>query len=104
MAGNEAINETDPSIKQSKEPMVMPTDLDLVVVNMDKLVFEGKIKSLIAPGPLGDFAILPGHTPLFTTLKKGKLIIEDGKNNSDIEIEGGVAKITQYRVIILVGF
>ena len=85
-------------------PTAIPDEIELVVVNMKRVAFEGKIKSLIAPGPWGNFAILPGHTPLFTKLNKGTLVIHKDKEPTNIEIEGGLAKITQEKVVILVGF
>lgn len=85
-------------------PAEVPEEMDLVVVNINSVAFEGKVKSLIAPGPLGNFAILPGHTPLFTQLTKGKLVIVTKDNEKEIEIEGGIAKINQTKVVVLVGF
>lgn len=85
-------------------PTVIPEEIDLVVVTMDQVSFEGKIKSLIAPGPWGNFAILPGHTPLFTKLEKGTLVIHSTTESTEINIEGGIAKITQEKIVILIGF
>lgn len=104
MAGNEEIADENKVPGRTTQPLVMPEEFDLVIVNMDKVLYEAKAKSLIAPGPLGDFAVLPGHTPLFTILKEGKLLIEGEKGSDEIEIKNGIVKITQYKVIILVGF
>lgn len=100
MASNEKI-----SSPQNKEATIeIPDKLDLVVVNLDKVLFEGQTESIIAPGPWGNFAILPGHTPLFIKLDKGKLIINNSSEPTELEIEGGIAKINQTKVVILVGF
>lgn len=83
----------------------MPEEFDLLIVNMDKILYEGKAKSMIAPGPFGNFAILPGHTPLFIKLNNGTLTIDKGNGTEDVQIDaGGIAKITQFKVIVLVGF
>jgi F-type H+-transporting ATPase subunit epsilon len=94
----------DNQSKQIPQPANLPEEFDAVVVNMDKLLFEGKAKSIIAPAPGSNLAILPGHTPLFTKLDKGTLIIDTGKGTNEIPIEGGVAKIAQAKVVILIGF
>lgn len=85
-------------------PTEVPKQLDVVIVNLGTVMYEGKANTLIAPGPFGDFAILPGHTPLFIKLVKGAVKINNEHNTKEIQIEGGVAKITQVRVVILVGF
>jgi F-type H+-transporting ATPase subunit epsilon len=102
MAGNGTLENAESASSIQKE---IPKEYDLVVVNMDKILFEGKAKFMIAPVSGGNLAILPGHTPLFTKLDKGKLIINaDNGEDKEIEIENGVAKITQLKVTILVGF
>ena len=107
METDEKIGQTETPVELVEKtilPTAIPQEIDLVVVTMDSVSFEGKIKSLIAPGPWGNFAILPGHTPLFTKLNKGMLVINTSKEPMNIEIEGGLAKITQEKVVILVGF
>lgn len=83
----------------------LPGILDVVIINMDKVLHEGKAKSIIVPTSYGDLALMPGHTPLFTKLVKGTIKVnpEDG-NGSSYEIENGIAKATQFKVTILVGF
>ena len=90
--------------KPKPQTQSIPEAIDILVVDMDRVLFEGKGKSVIAPGSLGDFAILPGHTPLFAKLEPGKLTIDTGPEVKEIDIKGGFAKITQFRMIILVGF
>lgn len=86
-------------------PADFPKEFDLVVVNMDKVLFEGKAKSVIVPIGKNNLAILPGHTPLFTKLDKGKVVINSTAGSSEeLEIEDGIAKITQLKTVILVGF
>ncbi len=85
-------------------PTEIPGEMDVAVVNLGSVMYEGKAKTIIATSPGGNVAILPGHTPLFTKLDKGTLIIDNGKGQKEIDIDGGVAKITQNKVTILVGF
>jgi F0F1-type ATP synthase epsilon subunit len=83
----------------------LPKEMDVLVVNLDKTLLEGKAKSIILPVPYGNLAVLSGHTPIFTKLVKGiiNVNLENG-TKQDFEIENGIAKITQYKATILVGF
>jgi F-type H+-transporting ATPase subunit epsilon len=109
MAGIEAVapiplEASQASPIKDEVPAEMPTEMNLVIVSMDKVLFEGKVKSMIAPGPYGNFAILPGHTPLFIKLVAGKIVVHSGNGNEEFEIDEGLAKITQNKIVILVGF
>lgn len=91
--------------KKAKEGIQpIPEEIDLLVVNMEKVLYEKKVKSVIAPGPFGNFAVLPGHTPLFTKLEAGKLVADEGENTEEIDLDGGIAKITQFKMTVLCGF
>lgn len=102
MASDEKVTDTQPPAPEL--PQEIPEEFDVAIINMDKVLFEGKASSIIAPSAQGNYAILPGHTPLFTKLDKGKLVVNNDKDSTDIEIEGGIAKITQTKIVILVGF
>jgi F0F1-type ATP synthase epsilon subunit len=82
----------------------LPESFDVVVVDMDKVLFEGKASSLILPTSFGNLAVLPGHTPLFTSLIAGKIVIHTGSDEQELEITEGVAKITQDKLVLLVGY
>lgn len=83
----------------------LPGEMDILVVNLDKTLLECKAKSVILPVPYGNLAVLSGHTPIFTKLVKGNVLVNqsDGVSQS-FEIENGIAKITQFKATILVGF
>jgi F-type H+-transporting ATPase subunit epsilon len=90
----------------TEEITEIPKLIDVSILNIDSVVFEGKAKMITAPGPMGDFAILPGHTPLITKLEPGVIIVEkeDGERK-ELEIKGaGIAKVDQFTVKILMGF
>lgn len=83
----------------------LPGILDVVIINMDKVLHEGKAKSVIVPTTYGNLALMPGHTPLFTKLVKGEVSVDQENGNPlKYEIENGIAKATQFKVTILVGF
>jgi len=83
----------------------LPGDFEVLVVNPDKVLFENKAKSIVVPVPYGNLAILPGHTPVFTKLIKGTIVVNpQNGSSSTFEIDKGIAKITQFKATILVGF
>lgn len=55
--------------------------LILDIQTPEKLIFSGKVKSLVAKAIDGELGILPGHAPLATILSSGPLRyrLEDGQ-------------------------
>ncbi len=101
-------NEEDkkPKIAPEVDPSKpIPTIVETIIVNMDRVVYEGRAKSVIIPVPYGNLAVLPGHTPLFTKLAKGSITVTPEYGNpSNYDVDNGIAKITQFKAIILIGF
>jgi len=52
--------------------------MDVTIIDTQKIVFQGKAKSVILPGEKGTFEILPFHKNIISRLIKGEIII-DGK-------------------------
>ena len=104
----EGENEEDqgPKIAPEVDPLhPLPIVVDVIIVNMDRVLFEGRAKSLIVPVPYGNLAILPGHTPLFTKLTKGTISVTPEYGNAKtFDIDSGIAKITQFKATLLIGF
>jgi F-type H+-transporting ATPase subunit epsilon len=77
--------------------------LSIDIVTPEKKIFEGKIRSIIAPGIDGEFGVLPDHTPFATILAPGVVTIslEDGKNEL-LAVSGGYVEVTREKVILLV--
>lgn len=79
--------------------------LDIKIVNPNKVVYEGTAKRIFLPGRVGELAVMPYHTPLYSELVSGELKIELENGSEKIEkIEGGVARIRDNAVTILIGF
>jgi F0F1-type ATP synthase epsilon subunit len=72
--------------------------LDVVVLTLGKILFEGKAKSVILPGEKGTFEVLPYHKPLLSRLITGPLII-DGQH---IFIKRGIVKVALNKVMAVV--
>lgn len=73
----------------------------LEIVTPDQKVFEGEVLSATFPGTDGSFQILNFHAPLLSTLKKGKIVYKDKKNEYDVTIDGGVVEVLNNKVIVL---
>ena len=77
------------------------------IATVDKILFEGEVVSVIAPGTAGVFTVLANHSPLISTLKEGvvKVRTEKASENKDLlefEISGGLLETSRNRTTILV--
>ena len=72
--------------------------LEVIVATPEKVIFEGRAKSLVLPGEQGVFEALSFHKPLLSRLVSGKLII-DGQS---ISIRRGIVGINHNRATIVV--
>lgn len=74
----------------------------LSVVTLEKLIFEGEVKSTIAPGGDGYLELLTNHAPIITSLIPGKLTIvaPDGKR-SIYAVSGGFLEMSHNSASVL---
>jgi len=73
----------------------------LEVVTPYGLVFSDEVEEVIAPGSNGEFGVLPGHAPMFTTLKIGMLIYRKDGHTGYLFVNWGHAEVSHNRVLIL---
>ena len=73
----------------------------LEIVTPAKKVFEGEVSVVTFPGIDGLFQVLNNHAPLVSTLKEGELKYRDNKEESTVEITGGVVEVLNNKVIVL---
>ena len=71
------------------------------IVSQDRLVFEGDVDIVVAPGSDGEMGILPHHAPLLTTLKPGVLRVRTGSREESFAISGGVMEVRPDIVTVL---
>jgi F-type H+-transporting ATPase subunit epsilon len=58
----------------------MPEKFKVEVVTPKGIVLDKEVEEVIAPGIMGEFGVLVGHTPMLTFIKPGILsYLEDGK-------------------------
>ena len=71
------------------------------VATQDRLLFEGPVDMVIAPGSEGEMGILPDHAPLLTTLGYGVLRVRQGSDEQAFTIAGGFMEVQPDVVTVL---
>ena len=67
----------------------MADKLKLEMVTPYKRVLSEEVDEITAPGFVGELGLLPGHTPLLTTLKVGELTYKKGSELFHIAVNWG---------------
>ena len=81
---------------------VKKENMFLEIITPDKKLFSGDVKSVVLPGAAGRFGVLNKHASMISSLKKGKIKIVDGKQETQyFDINGGVAEVHKNKVIVL---
>jgi F-type H+-transporting ATPase subunit epsilon len=75
--------------------------LKLEVVTPSRRVLEGRAREVRIPGALGELGVLPGHTPLLTSLGTGKVTWFDGNSTGCLVVQGGFAEVKPDAVTVL---
>ncbi len=80
----------------------MAQTIKLVVVTPENAVVDEDAKIVVAPGNLGEFGVLPGHTTFLTTLKTGTIHYTDaGDQEHFVFVSGGFAEALPDKVTVL---
>jgi F-type H+-transporting ATPase subunit epsilon len=79
--------------------MAMTFHLD--IVSAQAQIFSGRVEMVVVTGALGELGILPGHTPLLTSIKPGfiRVVLQGGKEEV-FYISGGMLEV-QTKVVTL---
>jgi F-type H+-transporting ATPase subunit epsilon len=73
----------------------------LEVVTPERQVLSVEVDEVSAPGALGYFGVLPGHTPFLTTLGVGELGYRSGNQWEYLSITWGYAEVLPNKVTVL---
>src|ERR1700756_941099 len=79
----------------------LPTKIALTVVTRERKFIEVDVDEVVLPASDGEIGVLPGHTPLLTTLRIGTLRYRAGAAVERIVISWGFAEVLPDRVIVL---
>jgi F-type H+-transporting ATPase subunit epsilon len=72
--------------------------LEVSLLNPQRIIFQGKAKSVVLPGEQGVFEILPFHKPILSRLISGSIFIDE----KVFRIRRGIVKGYQNQVRIIV--
>ena len=72
--------------------------IDVILLNQEKVLFEGKAETVIVPGEQGVFEILPFHKQIISRLISGTLKIDD----KDFYVRRGVIRANNNKVTLIV--
>ncbi len=80
----------------------MAGNIKLEVVTPDKAVVSEDVQIVMAPGSLGEFGVLIGHTPFLTALKTGVIRYTDAQGTERyVFVNGGFAEALPDKVTVL---
>ncbi|MFC1828926.1 F0F1 ATP synthase subunit epsilon [Thermodesulfobacteriota bacterium] len=80
----------------------MAENIKLEVVTPEQSVVSEDVQIAMAPGELGEFGVLSGHTTFLSTLKVGTLSYKDeGGKEKFVFISGGYAEVLPDQVTVL---
>jgi F-type H+-transporting ATPase subunit epsilon len=76
--------------------------LELEIVSPVKSVYKGMVKSVIAPGVMGEFQVLYNHAAMVSTLQIGLMKLENDKGEFlPYSINSGILEVKNNKISIL---
>lgn len=79
----------------------LPTKFRLTVVTRERKIIDTDAEEAQLPASDGEIGVLPGHTPLLTTLKVGQMRYRSSGSLSRLVLSWGFAEVLPDRVIVL---
>jgi F-type H+-transporting ATPase subunit epsilon len=82
-------------------PTALPTSLTLEIVTPERSIVTEQVDEVQLPGSEGYFGVLPGHTPLLSTLQVGELWYRIGQEKHYLAVAFGFVEVLPDRVTVL---
>jgi F-type H+-transporting ATPase subunit epsilon len=79
----------------------LPKKLTLEIVTPEHSLVTAEVDEVEVPGSEGYFGVLPGHTPLLSTLAVGELWYRKGSEKFYLSLAGGFVEVLPDKVTIL---
>ena len=73
----------------------------LDIITPERVLVSEDVDSVVAPGSLGEFQVLPGHTQFLTILKIGPLVYDKSGKKYYLSVSGGFCEVMPTRTVIL---
>ncbi len=75
---------------------------DLSIITHDRIVFEGRATSVVAPGAYGYLGVMARHRPMIASLGRGTLTVVDEAGDTDRwALNQGIMEVVANTVTIL---
>lgn len=72
------------------------------LVSPEKLLLAVDAEMVVVPGEAGDFGVLPGHSPLISTIRNGVIeVTVNGTVSERIFVAGGFAEVANDKLTVL---
>jgi F-type H+-transporting ATPase subunit epsilon len=79
----------------------LPTKINLTIVTRERKIVDVTVDEVVLPATDGEIGVLPGHTPLLTTLKIGQMRYRVAGTLHRMVISWGFAEVLPDRVIVM---
>src|SRR6266566_7041545 len=80
----------------------MPRTFRLQIVTPDRVILDGPVLSVTAPGVEGQFTVLAGHAPLVAELEIGEMRYRDEEGDEHpLALHGGFLQVARDRTTVL---
>lgn len=79
----------------------LPEKIRLEIVTPERVIVSADVDMVTAPGALGEFGVLPGHTPMLTTLGIGRVAYRKEGETRELAVSWGYAEVGPEKVTIL---
>ena len=71
------------------------------LVSPERLLFSGEVNQVDIPGLEGDFGVLAGHAPLFSSIRPGIMTVHREGGALRIVVHGGFAEVNPEGLTVL---
>jgi len=73
------------------------------LVSPERLLMSSPVAMAVVPGSEGDFAVMPGHAPVISTIRHGVLEIHQDEDGAPTRVflRGGFAEVIDDRLTVL---
>ena len=82
------------------QKVALPSKLTLNIVTPDQAL-SYEVDEVALPGQEGDFGVLPGHTPFFTSLRTGQMWYRQGNEKHFLAVSIGFVEVLPDKVTVI---
>lgn len=75
--------------------------LHLEIITPEKTVFTDDVDTVIVPTAMGDVGVLPDHTPLFSKIIPGEVMVRKNNEQYFLAVAGGFLEVLENNVSVL---